>query len=53
MAGLIEFRTAQLQTVFPADDQRQVRVEGLGVNDGQLEILLQPEPLIKKIQIND
>lgn len=48
LVGLIENRETRLDPVFQADDLRQVRVEGLGVRDGQLEILLQPEPLPAK-----
>ncbi len=48
--GLVENRTVQLHGVFQADDLRQVRVEGLGLNDGCLELLLQPEPLANQKQ---
>lgn len=34
-----------IDPVFPVDDVRQIRVIGLSCDDGQLELLLQPEPL--------
>jgi len=48
LVGLIKNRETRLDPVFQADDLRQVRVEGLGVSNGQLEILLQPDPLPTK-----
>lgn len=48
LVGLIKNREMRLDPVFQADDLRQVRMEGLGVSNGQLEILLQPDPLPTK-----